>query len=324
MGEREEEKREPGKVAVIGAGLMGHGIAQLFASGGREVRLMDVDGAHLARALDAIRGNLEALAVQGMGREVEVDAVIRRITVTSRLEGALEEADFVVEAVPEDLALKRRLFAEMDALCPPQVVLATNTSVISITEIAGDAAHRERIIGTHFWNPPYLVPLVEVIPGRESAPWAIDRACELLLAAGKHPVRVKRDVPGFVGNRLQHALWREAVSIVERGIADAETVDEVVKMGFGMRLSVLGPLENADMVGLDLTLQIHEYVLRHLESSPEPSPLLREKVKKGELGFASGKGFRSWTPRQMGECRARLQRHLLEWCGAKGEGHGDG
>ncbi len=313
-----------GKIAVIGAGLMGHGIAQLFAARGHDVSLMDIDGGRLARARDDMRGNLAVLAEHGMVRGEGIEAIVGRVAATARLEDAVDGACFVVEAVSEDLKVKRRLFAEMDSLCPPEVVLATNTSVISISEIARDAAGRERIVGTHFWNPPYLVPLVEVIPGRDSAPWAVDRACELLLSAGKRPVRVKKDVPGFVGNRLQHALWREAISIVEQGIADAETVDEVVKLGFGMRLPVLGPLENADMVGLHLTLQIHEYILRHIESSPQPSPLLREKVEKGELGFASGKGFRSWTPRRIGECRARLQRHLVEWCGEKGEGHGDG
>jgi 3-hydroxybutyryl-CoA dehydrogenase len=124
---------------------------------------------------------------------------------------------------------------------------------------------------------------------------------------------VKKDVPGFVGNRLQHALWREAISIVEKGIADAETVDEVIKMGFGMRLPVLGPLETADMIGLDLTLQIHDYILKHIEDSPQPSLLLKEKAEKGELGFSSGRGFKSWTPEEIEECRAGLQRHLLRW-----------
>lgn len=167
-------------------------------------------------------------------------------------------------------------------------------------------------MGTHFWNPPYLVPLVEVVPGKETSKRTVDVVVQRLESVGMHPVRVKKDAPGFVGNCLQHALWREAVSIVEKGIADAETVDEVVKMGFGMRLPVLGPLENADLVGLDLTLDIHEYLFPHLEDSHQPSPLLKRKVEAGELGFKSGKGFRTWTPREMEECRLRLLRQLLE------------
>ncbi|MBC7246296.1 MAG: NAD(P)-binding domain-containing protein [Actinobacteria bacterium] len=313
-----------GKVAVIGAGLMGHGIAQAFAAHDFRVYLADTGHDRLDEALSRVRGNLELMVSEGAWKAEDITPLLERISTTIHLEEAVSEVELVIEAIPEEADRKRDLFREVDALCPPDVILATNTSVISISEIARDAAERQRIVGTHFWNPPFLVPLVEVIPGNDSAPWAVDRACELLVAAGKRPVRVKKDVPGFVGNRLQHALWREAVSLVERGIADAETVDEVVKLGFGMRLPVLGPLENADMVGLDLTLQIHEYVLRHLESSPQPSPLLKGKVEQGELGFSSGRGFRSWTPQQMEECRVRLQRHLLEWCGVKGEGHGDG
>lgn len=302
-----------GTMSVIGAGLMGHGIAQVFAAGGHDVYLMDIDQSRLAEALVHVRDNLELMASNGIGKAEEIDAAIDRISTTTRLEEAAAGADFVVEAVPEKLDLKQKLFQDLDSLCPPETVLATNTSVISSSEIAGRASRKERIIGAHFWNPPYLVPLVEVIPGRDSDTWAIDRACELLRSAGKHPVRLKKDVPGFVGNRLQHALWREAISIVERGIADAETVDEVVKLGFGMRLPVLGPLENADMVGLDLTLQIHDYILRQIESSPEPSPLLKDKVANGDLGFTTGAGFKEWTPQEIDKCRKDLQRHLIEW-----------
>ncbi|NPV60547.1 MAG: 3-hydroxyacyl-CoA dehydrogenase family protein [Actinobacteria bacterium] len=306
------------RIAVIGAGLMGHGIAQVFAAGSHAVSLMDVEERRLEAALSDIRDSLRFLAehgsrAAGTAEEEDIDAVVSRISATTSLEEACAGADFVIEAVSEEPELKRRVFRELDALCPPPALLATNTSAISITEIAGEAAHRERVVGTHFWNPPQLIPLVEVVPGRDTSPATVDRACGLLLAVGKRPVRVKKDVPGFVGNRLQHALWREAVSIVERGIADAETVDEVVKSGFGLRLPVLGPLENADMIGLDLTLQIHEYLLAHLEDSHRPSPLLRKKVEKGEKGFSSGRGFREWTPAEMKACRERLRRHLVEW-----------
>ena len=312
-----DSEEKAGRIAVIGAGLMGHGIAQVFASRGHAVSLMDIEVERLDAALASIRDNLAFKAQHGIGQAGQIDDALSRIHTTTKLEEACERPDFVVEAVLEKPDLKRRIFREMDSLCPAETVLATNTSVISITEIARDAANRERIVGTHFWNPPYLVPLVEVIPGQDSAPWAVDHAYDLLRAVGKHPVRVKKDVPGFVGNRLQHALWREAISIVERGIADAETVDEVVKMGFGLRLPVLGPLENADMIGLDLTLQIHDYILRHIEDSPEPSLLLREKVEKGELGFKGGKGFKEWTGQEIEECRAGLQQQLMEWGGSE-------
>jgi 3-hydroxybutyryl-CoA dehydrogenase len=301
------------KISVIGAGLMGHGIAQVFAAAGYRVSLMDKDPAQLERGYQSIAANLGFLAENGIGKTSDVEGIIARIAKTEDLTEAASGTHFVVEAISENADLKRSLFQDLDGICCPEAILATNTSVISITEIAQAVGLKERVVGTHFWNPPYLIPLVEVIGGRHTSPQTIDITIDLLRSAGKRPVRVKRDVPGFVGNRLQHALWREAISIVEQGIAEAATVDEVVKNGFGLRLPVLGPLENADMIGLDLTLQIHSYILKHLEDSHEPSPLLATKVEKGELGFKTGKGFRDWSLEEKESCQKDLQRHLMEW-----------
>jgi 3-hydroxybutyryl-CoA dehydrogenase len=302
-------------IAIIGAGLMGHGIAQIFASHGHRVSLVDVSDEILTKALENIRANLVLLAKNGIRNKnkKDIESTIKRVRLTRDLEEAASKARFVIEAVSENLDLKQALFQKMDAICPTDTVLTTNTSVISITEIAAKAARRDRIVGTHFWHPPYLIPLVEVVMGEETSPWTTDLTIDLLKSVGKHPVRVKKDVPGFVGNRLQHALWREAISIVEQGIADPATVDEVVKNGFGIRLPVLGPLENADMVGLDLTLQIHDYILKHIEGSTKPSPLLKQKVRKEELGFKTGQGFQKWTPDTMEQCRKRLLEHLMLW-----------
>ncbi len=307
------------RILVVGAGLMGHGIAQLFASRGYSVILTDVSDEVLARALEDIRRGLARMAEWGHGGRDEIEPILGRIRATTDLEQAAPGVDVAVEAVSENLALKRELFRRLDALCPAGAMLATNTSVISITEIAEGCSRPERIIGTHFWNPPTLIPLVEVVPGERTSAEVVEDAVSLLTSVGKHAVRIKRDVPGFVGNRLQHALWREAISIVERGIADAQVVDDVVKFGFGMRLPVLGPLENAELVGLDLTLAVHDYLLKHLESSPCPSPLLAEQVAKGNLGFKSGRGFREWTPREMDRIRADLETHLLRWLTKRGE-----
>ena len=171
------------------------------------------------------------------------------------------------ECVFEDLELKQQVFEDLDRACPAPTVLASNTSVMSITQIGSRARLKERVVGTHFWNPPYLIPLVEVVRTQHVADEVVEKTMRLLRSVGKHPIDCRKDVPGFVANRLQHALWREAISIVEHGIADAATVDESIRYGFGLRLPILGPLENADMVGLDLTLSIHDYILPHLESS---------------------------------------------------------
>lgn len=299
-------------VAVIGAGLMGHGLAQIFAGRGYGVSLMDVQEDLLDKARAGIRSNLTLMAQHGIGRLEDIDAVLSRVKTTTDLGEAAQGAQFVVEAVSEQLELKQKIFKELDSMCPGETILATNTSVISITEIARKAGKRERILGTHFWNPPYLIPLVEVIRGQDTSDRSMDITFGLMNAIGKHPVRVNKDVPGFVGNRLQHALWREAISIVERGIADAATVDECIRFGFGLRLPVLGPLENADMVGTDLTLAIHSYILKHLEGSPEPSPLLKKKVEQGNLGFKTGKGFQEWPAEEAQKSRRRLQEYLLE------------
>lgn len=299
------------KIAVIGAGLMGHGIAQIFASKGHRVSLVDLDETALEHAIQGIRSSLELMADSGIGSKKDIEAAIHRITTTTDLAQGVEKADFVVEAVVEDLTLKQNIFEDLDTMCPPSTILASNTSVISITEIAQKATRQERIVGTHFWNPPHLIPLVEVVPGDNTIAETVETTYQLLVDVGKHPVKVKKDVPGFVANRLQHALWREAISIVENGIADAATVDECVKFGFGLRLPVLGPMENADMVGTDLTLAIHDYLLKHIESLPAPSPVLQQLVDKGDLGFKSGKGFQIWSEEQADASRKRLQQYLL-------------
>ncbi len=290
------------KIAVIGAGLMGHGIAQVFALAGHDVTITDSFAANLDTVKARIAANLADLGD-------DPDAV-NRVTPNADLAATVRDADYVVEAVLEDLPLKQALFADIERHARPDAILASNTSVIPITRIMEGLTHRARALGTHWWNPPYLVPLVEVIGTQWTAPQVIDTVMTLHKAIGKTPVHVKKDVAGFVGNRLQHALWREAVALVEHGICDAETVDTVIKAAFGRRLAVLGPLENADLVGTDLTLAIHKTVLPEIESRPGPSPYLEKLVAEGKLGFKSGEGFRMWTPEQQKELRAQVTQHL--------------
>lgn len=300
------------KIAVIGAGLMGHGIAQIFALHGFQVSLSDIGAGILDTALTNIRANLTLLNEHGIIQDQAVEPAMAKISVTTEMAQAVDGADFVIEAAPENLELKQKIFNDLDTICPPETILASNTSVMSITEIGTNTRYRERVVGTHFWNPPYLIPLVEVVRSENTADAVMDRTIDILGRIGKHPVRVNKDVPGFVGNRLQHALWREAISIVEHGIADAATVDECVKYGFGLRLPILGPMENADLVGTDLTLAIHDYILKHLDRSPEPSPLLREIVARGDLGFKSGQGFQKWSAEDARNTHSRLKTYLLK------------
>jgi len=290
------------RIAVIGAGLMGHGIAQVFALAGHEVALYDPFAATLETAKSRISDNLRNLG--------DDPAAVERVHIEPDLARAVADADYVVEAAPEDLQIKQKLFAEIEEHARTDAVLASNTSVIPITGIMQGLKHRERALGTHWWNPPYLVPLVEVIETEWTSPQAVEWTMALHAAAGKQPAHVKKDVPGFIGNRVQHALWREAVSLVENGICDAETVDNVIKASFGRRIAVLGPLENADLVGPDLTLAIHRTVLPAIESRPGPSPYLEKLVADGKLGMKTGEGFRKWTAEEQAQLRTRVLNHL--------------
>jgi 3-hydroxybutyryl-CoA dehydrogenase len=290
------------KIAVIGAGLMGHGIAQVFALAGHEVTIHDPVAASLETVKARILANLKDLG--------DDPSAVDRVTPHGDLATAVRDADYVVEAAPEDLPVKQRLFGEIERHVRPDTILASNTSVIPITQIMAGLGKRDRALGTHWWNPPYLVPLVEVIGTEWTSQSAIDWTIKLHADAGKTPVYVKKDVPGFVGNRLQHALWRECISLVENGICDAETVDTVIKASFGRRLAVLGPLENADLVGTDLTLAIHKTVLPAIDRRPGPSPYLEKLVADGKLGMKSGEGFRKWSSEQQAALRARVLQHL--------------
>jgi 3-hydroxybutyryl-CoA dehydrogenase len=290
------------RITVIGAGLMGHGIAQVFALAGHDVTIYDAVKASLDSATARIATNLRDLG--------DDPAAVERVRPIADIGEAVRDADYVVEAVLEDLALKQQLFAEIERHVRPDTILASNTSVIPITRIMEGLRDRTRALGTHWWNPPFLVPLVEVIATQWTAQEAVDWTMALHKAAGKMPVHVKKDVPGFVGNRLQHALWREAISLVEHGICDAETVDTVIKASFGRRLAVLGPLENADLVGTDLTLAIHNTVLPDIEHRGAPSPYLEALVADGKLGFKSGEGFRKWSAEERATLRAKVLQHL--------------
>ncbi len=294
------------RIAVIGAGLMGHGIALACARAGFEVTITDP----IPDARMSVKTRIaESLSLLGLG-EAEIETALEKIDVRPDVRQAVENAGLVFEAAPEKLALKQSIFAEIETYVPQDAILASNTSVMPITAIMSQLKDKGRALGTHWWNPPHIIPLVEVIRTAETTEDTMATTVAVLTQAGKTPVRVEKDVPGFIGNRLQHALWREAISLVERGICDARAVDTVVKASFGRRLAVLGPLENADLVGCDLTLDIHNTVLADLEHRAGPSPLLEELVATGRLGMKTGEGFRSWSTEEAKALREKVVTHL--------------
>lgn len=292
------------RIAVVGGGLMGTGIAQLFAAAGHETVVYEPNADIRAAVRDRAAANLEQI-----GEDVSIAS---RIAVTDDLAMAVADADYVTEAAPERLDLKRAIFADLVRLAPRTAILASNTSVIPITHIAQGLDSADRIVGTHWWNPPYLVPLVEVVQAADTSDATIAATMALLTSIGKSPAHVRKDLPGFVANRLQHALWREAIAMVAEGVCDAQTLDACVKNSFGLRLPVLGPLENADLVGLDLTLDIHRTMIPELDRHDRPHSFLETKVAEGKLGFKTGEGFRTWSDGEMQELRGRLARHLAK------------
>ncbi len=297
------------KIGIIGAGLMGHGIAYRFAAAGHEVGVFEPSAELRATLPQRLRVIADLLG--------EDPACLDRVSVHDQLAPAVRNASLVIEAAPEKLALKQQLFADLEANVSADTILASNSSAIPSTEIGRHLKHRERVVGSHFWNPPHLVPLVEVIQTEKTSEAVVTRMMDLLRGIGLKPVHVRKDIPGFIGNRLQHALKREAIALVADGVCDAETIDDVVKSGFGARMAVLGPMEQSDLVGLNLTLDIHEALIQHLDHATGPHPYLRSKVAQGKLGMKTGEGFRRWTPQQADDVRQRLSRYLADQAKAR-------
>ena len=246
------------QISVIGAGLMGHGIAQEFASAGYQVFMHDVTEEHLKTAQTQIESNLGMLAENGVIAKENIASTLQRIQTATKLSTVAENADFVVEAVTENLALKQQIFEELDTICPSHTILASNTTALMPSQIGVKAKRKDKILNTHYFNPPYLIPLVELIRSPDTSDETVAVTFNLLTTIGKTPAIIEKEALGFVGPRLQAALIREAFAIVEQGIASAETVDLVVRNSFGRRLSVAGPFEVFELAGWDLVLAAFE------------------------------------------------------------------
>ena len=279
------------RIAVIGSGTMGRGIAQSAAAAGYDVALHDVSAELMERARAGIAADLDRAVAKGKGTLDEKDATLSRIGLEPSLEGAAGSADLVLEAVPEILDLKRSLFARLDAAAAEHAVLATNTSSLPVGRIAEAAARPERVVGMHFFNPVPLMPLLEVVRAARTGDGAVETAVEVGRRMGKEPI-VVRDSPGFATSRLGVLLGLEAMRMLEEGVASAEDIDRAMTLGYR---HPMGPLRLTDLVGLDVRLAIAEHLHRELRSEAfRPPEILRRMVSEGRLGKKSGRGFYTW------------------------------
>jgi 3-hydroxybutyryl-CoA dehydrogenase len=308
------------EVAIIGAGTMGHGIAQCFAVKGWRVAIHDLRQEVLETVPDRIRANLELFVEAGWVSVETAEKALENIVLEKDLTSTVQGAGLIIETISEDLDLKRHLFAELETLATPETILCTNTSALSITAISRGLRNPERVLGTHFWNPPHILPCVEVIKSAFTSERVFEEVVALLAALGKEPVRVLRDVPGFVGNRMQHALQREALHLVDQGIAAPEEVDKVVKFGFGLRLALMGPLERSDWGGLDITWQVQKYLLPFLCNDTSPSKKLAGKVAAGHLGVKTGQGWFDWPEDKKARAIKQRDRKLITLMQLAGRG----
>ena len=299
------------RVAVVGAGTMGFGIALTYARDGHDVALFDADGDALRDGLNAIDRGLGTLVDTDELDEADADAARERVEPAESLADAVHDADIVTEAVTEDIDVKRDIFASIDEHADADTLLTTNTSGLSITEISTAVSHPERFAGTHWFNPAHITPLVEIVKGEHTSDETAEALVSLLKDAGKTPVTVEKDVPGFIGNRIQMAMAYEAFSLLERGVASAEDIDRAVKAGFGFRLPTMGIFEKVDQSGVDVQYAIEEYLMPELDRGTDPNPVVTRLTERGDFGLKTGRGVYDWTDRNVADVYDERDRDLL-------------
>lgn len=301
------------EATVVGTGMMGPGIAAVLAVGGISTCLTSRTSHGASQGLTKAHELIEQLEWNRLIAPHRSELAKSLLNASADLAQSLKSSRWVFESIPENLDLKQKFFRHLDNITSRDTILASNTSGLSITAVASRTRFPERVVTTHFWNPPHLMPLVEVVMGRQTRESVALETVDLLRKCDKTAVLVRKDRPGQLGNRLQHALIREAINVVQEGIATAEEVDLAVKTGFGLRLPVWGIFEHADAVGLDLVKAVQDYVLPDLNDQPCACPLLKQKVERGELGSKTGRGFHDWTRRDMDAAKARRDAFLIQF-----------
>jgi 3-hydroxybutyryl-CoA dehydrogenase len=290
-------------IAVIGAGIMGHGIALEFANAGYRVRLTDASDSALTAARTAIEQNLLD--------HPDAAAILERIVFETSLTDAVHDAEYVIEAVTENLPLKQHLFEEIDRFAPPHAILSSNSSSFMPSQLAPFTSRPDKVLVTHYFNPPHVVPLVEVVRGPETSSETVETVRSLYEAIGKIPVVVEKERLGFIGNRLQLALFREALALLEDGVASVEDIDTVIHTSIGRRWSVAGVFEVFDLAGLDTVHAVATALFPDLSNATGPSPALSDLIARGDLGIKSGKGFYDWPVDHADEAKSRIRRGLM-------------
>jgi len=282
------------KIGIAGAGIMGSGIAQIFARKGYEVVVIDIKEEFLENSRRLVNLFNTSLIEEELMDKEEAEKIVGNIKY-SLDKNVFSDCDLIIEAIIEKLDVKQDFWKEVEEIARKDAIFATNTSGLSINGIAEKLKNKTRFIGMHFWNPPHIIPLVELIRGNETSDETVNLVLELIKMIGKEPVVVKKDAPGFIGNRLQFAVFREALNIVESGIADIEDVDKAMKFGPGFRYPIIGPLETADLGGLDTFYYISSYLFNDLSDAKEPNEILKELIDKKELGVKTKKGFYDYS-----------------------------
>lgn len=290
-------------IAVIGLGTIGHSVAQVYASAGCQVRCFDPDPQAGVTLADRVRSNLVQMAGAGLVSAGDIDGIITRLEVCASEAEAVDGAGFVSEAAVEDIGIKQTLFARLEQYVDRHTILASNTSTYPMTQIARDMTYRDRALVTHPFNPPHLLPVVEVVPGEDTSAATVSAAMTLLEFTGKRPVRLNREMPGFLINRIQMAMLREIWDLLDRGVASPEDIDAAVRGSLGFRLAAIGPLEVCDFAGLDIWARIFDSLATEISTDTQIPQSLRDLVENGHYGTKSGRGFFDYS--EAGHLKAR-------------------